>query len=417
MKSFPQGATAVGKLLDLSLGRKRLERLTERIGQERIAERHLEIASVAALTLMQKIAGPSDVTPPVVCAVMADGGRVQQTQPNPDSKTHWFEYKAGLCLTLDNRNEAGSSPLSGCDPLPEVPAFLLNFEQAETLCREIGKQAAVVPEPDPTECEGEIDLENTGDLAALIRQAQAASPTPSGTNRDLPWSPRVLHRDVVATCGDHAEFGPQLVSRAWQLGFFQAESKAFVGDGGAWIWGLWERSFKAHGFVPILDFIHALTYVFAGATAGKPSSQGRDIYREWIEWVWQGRVADVILALESRQLDLGEPQETDGETSPVRIVAGALTYLRNQQSRMDYPAYRKQGLPITSSHMESAIKELNFRIKGSEKFWSESGGEAVLQLRADSLSDSDPLTHFWHRQTTRNGLHARTGKNRKQQAA
>ena len=48
------------------------------------------------------------------------------------------------------------------------------------------------------------------------------------------------------------------------------------------------------------------------------------------------------------------------------------------------------GLPITSSLMESTVKQLNRRIKGTEKFWTEAGGEAVLQLKADNLCDSDP---------------------------
>lgn len=123
-------------------------------------------------------------------------------------------------------------------------------------------------------------------------------------------------------------------------------------------------------------------------------------------WIWQGKVSLVITALEQRQHELGEPLAADGDTSPRKIVAAGLTYLRNQQSRMNYPAYREQGLPITSSHMESTIKELNFRIKGTEKFWSETGGEAVLQLRADSLSDSDPLASFWQqRAQTRSGFH------------
>ena len=45
--------------------------------------------------------------------------------------------------------------------------------------------------------------------------------------------------------------------------------------------------------------------------------------------------------------------------------------------------------------MESAIKELNYRIKGTEKFWSKGGGEFVLQLKSDGLSSSDPLSTFW----------------------
>ena len=40
--------------------------------------------------------------------------------------------------------------------------------------------------------------------------------------------------------------------------------------------------------------------------------------------------------------------------------------------------------------MESMVKQINQRVKGTEKFWSEEGSEAVLQLRADHLSDGEP---------------------------
>ena len=61
-----------------------------------------------------------------------------------------------------------------------------------------------------------------------------------------------------------------------------------------------------------------------------------------------------------------------------RVVAEALTYLRNNKDRMRYDQYRKAGLPITSSHMESTVKMFNRRVKGTEKFWSENGAEADL---------------------------------------
>ena len=38
---------------------------------------------------------------------------------------------------------------------------------------------------------------------------------------------------------------------------------------------------------------------------------------------------------------------------------------------------------------------MNRRIKGSEKFWSEPGAEAILQLRADSLSETETMSRFW----------------------
>jgi hypothetical protein len=36
-------------------------------------------------------------------------------------------------------------------------------------------------------------------------------------------------------------------------------------------------------------------------------------------------------------------------------------------------------------------------VKGSEKFWRREAGDAVLQLRADSLRDRRPLDSFWRR--------------------
>jgi hypothetical protein len=57
----------------------------------------------------------------------------------------------------------------------------------------------------------------------------------------------------------------------------------------------------------------------------------------------------VIAALRARQAERGEPQEEDKETHPRKVVAKTLTYLENNRSRMRYDAYRRQGLPITSS--------------------------------------------------------------------
>ena len=62
---------------------------------------------------------------------------------------------------------------------------------------------------------------------------------------------------------------------------------------------------------------------------------------------------------------------------------------------MNYPEYRRLSLPITSSVMESTVKQINYRVKGSEKFWTEGGAEAVLELRAEQLSDTAPLEYYW----------------------
>lgn len=48
-----------------------------------------------------------------------------------------------------------------------------------------------------------------------------------------------------------------------------------------------------------------------------------------------------------------------------------------------------------TSAVESVIKMLNKRVKGSEKFWSEPGAESILQLRADHLSETEIMSRFW----------------------
>lgn len=411
LQSFPDGEKAIRQLLELTLGRKLIERLTERIGAERVVERDAEVERFETLTLMEKIAGPEGMVPPEAAAVMGDGGRFQKTTQNDDCKSHWHEYKAGFCASLKGRADGVPAGENAPDPLPDVPKFLLNLEQVETLTREIGRKAADVPEPveevDELLESDRIALEDVGDLEQLEELVAAAdNPRDEASSKTLPLSPKVGERDVVATSRNSNAFGVQLAARAWSLGLFQAKRKAFVGDGGSWLWTLWERHFKPFEFVPILDIIHAVTYLYAAAMAGRTAKEGGPVYRRWITWVWQGEVAKVIADVAARQEELGLPTEQDGPTSPRQIVHCTLTYLQNQHARMDYPRYRKLGLPITSSLMESTVKQLNRRIKGTEKFWSTAGGEAMLQLKADTLSDSDPLKTFWaHRCTRQTGLH------------
>ena len=215
-------------------------------------------------------------------------------------------------------------------------------------------------------------------------------------------TPKPRVRTMVATREPAERFGEILAWAAWARGFAAAARKAFVADGASANWTIHKQWFS--DYVAILDFIHALSYVFAAAMAGQGFRTGWEAYTAWIQKVWSGRVDEVIAALEVRQSELGAPEEADGETSPRRVVAEALTYLRNNKDRMRYDEYRKAGLPITSSHMESTVKMFNRRVKGTEKFWSEEGAEAILQLRADHLSETEPLKTYWeNRQATATG--------------
>ncbi|MCY2951062.1 MAG: hypothetical protein NTU53_03680 [Planctomycetota bacterium] len=46
------------------------------------------------------------------------------------------------------------------------------------------------------------------------------------------------------------------------------------------------------------------------------------------------------------------------------MVELTLAYVERNRDRMDYPRYRRMGLPASSSLVESLIKQINHRVKG-----------------------------------------------------
>jgi hypothetical protein len=63
---------------------------------------------------------------------------------------------------------------------------------------------------------------------------------------------------------------------------------------------------------------------------------------------------------------------------------------------MDDPRYRREGLPTTSSLVESLVGEFNARVKGKQKHWTRpDGAESILQPRAAFLSEDDRLDRYF----------------------
>ena len=116
-----------------------------------------------------------------------------------------------------------------------------------------------------------------------------------------------------------------------------------------------------------------------------------------MRWVWAGEVEKVRAELATRQAEWGPPAADAKETSPAKIVSRALGYLQNHKDRMRDAAYRRDGLPLVSSEVASAVNQFNDRVQGTEKFWRAAGAEEMLHLRADYLSAGEPMAHFWQR--------------------
>jgi hypothetical protein len=376
--SFRQAEADLHALAELSVSSQRIRRATERIGHERVAQRDEEVERFLKLSLPEQQRDPTGQTPPVACVEM-DGGRIQirdrKAKPTRDDKPHdasrkgrfWRESKVGCLLGMRSETHAD-------DPCAEIPRVFVDPRRMSDISREIkGFSTEPVCDEEPQE--------------------------PPDVRRGRP---EILAKSVVATREDIHAFGKQLAAAAWQRGFAATDRKAFVADGLPANWTVWRKHFSH--YTPILDFVHALMYVYAAAMAGRGFQEGWEIYRRWADAVWSGRVEEVIGELRQRQQEVGLPQDNDPDHSPRQIVGDTLRYLTNQQSRMRYDQYRREGLPITSSHIESTIKQINRRVKGSEKFWNTDGAEALLQLSADHLSETDPLTPFWrHRRSTITG--------------
>jgi hypothetical protein len=380
--SFAQGARDLEQLADLQVNPKQVERLTERIGRERVEQRDWAVEHFRVLPLVEResVADPKRVVPKVVM-VSVDGGRLQIRERDEVPGTvdsHWRESKVAVLETLASQEHS-------TDPDPDLPRCFLDAARTLEMVREIGHVASgtevAIPEP-----------QHEAACRAAETESSTAGAHPS-QRTSRPGRPERLVRSVVATRSTAAIFGWLVQAAAWARNFFGAQRRAYLADGQEANWTLWRRHFPT--FEPILDFIHALTYVFAAATAGRSAKAGWYEFEQWIQLVWAGRVREILPELERRGAELGPPSDDAPETDPRRIVANATRYLNNNAERMQYDKYRRLGLPITTSAVESTIKQINRRVKASEKFWSNAGAEAVLQLRADYLSETLPMDRFW----------------------
>ncbi len=367
-------------MADLDIKPKPIERLVKRLGRERVDQRDAAVAAHERRPLMARDAADPDRPSPAVAMVSVDGGRIQvrsgssSSPPDPGRRGHWRESKVAVLETYPGEAHPA-------DPDPDVPRCFLDLKRTREVVRGLGHDLPV-------------GLEFGAEAKAKAQTpGEAARPRTGPSRRARPGRPRRLVRSVLASRRRSEEFGPMMQQAARERNFFGPGRRAFLGDGLAMNWTIQARYFAR--FTPILDFVHALSYVFAAAFAGRPQADGEEVYKRWVQAAWSGRVATVVAELEGRCEALGPPPSECAESDPRKLVSESLRYLRANADRMRYDEYRRDGLPIMTSAVESTIKLLNKRVKGSEKFWSEPGAEAILQLRADFLGETETMSRFW----------------------
>lgn len=387
LKSFRLAARMLVKLAEVSICERHVGRLTEAIGAELQALRDQRVAALPLYTLRDQQPGPA----PSVVAVEVDGGRLHtraEGRGRGVHEPHWREDKIACLLTLTSQEHA-------TDPHPEVPACFLNRQRVARLVQEISNQrisadeALVLPAAAPVPVDDEAE---SAVLPAAAGTAPVPGDPPAPRANTTDWQPGRLVRTCVATLRESDRFGKLVAAEAYQRHFYGAARRAFVADGQKYNWALHQGHFA--DFEPIADFIHVLSYVYAAAYA-VAGSGGWPTFERWLRACWQGKVAVVIdevagwLQQQQPPVAGAPPPATD----PREVARRSLGYLRNNAGRMHYPRYRCLGLPCVSAWMESLVKEFNYRVKGSEKFWNDGGNaEAMLQARAAVLSDDERLS-------------------------
>ncbi len=362
-RSFARAALVMDESVGCPVSAKAIERVVRDVGRELAERRDADPRGGAAL------AAPS-LSPPPLAVVECDGGRIRTREPGHGPGVHtraegWRETK-NACLIRALRT------VSQDDPQPDPPACFGDPKHIATIAE---TEALSVAAPVPKDTATEDD-----------RTAVPEPPPPPA-----PWQPQRLVRSVLGSMANAKTFGGQMAREAKRRRFFEAEARAFLGDGLPWNWTIWKRHFG--GFTPVLDFIHVLSYLYLAARAVHAAADDAwDQYLSWMRGCWRGEVAPVIEELRRWQTRLGMPPDDAPEADPRALVAKTIGYLENNRSRMNYPEYRRQGLPLTTAWMESLIKEMNYRVKGTEMFWNDpEGAEAILQVRAAALSDDERL--------------------------
>jgi hypothetical protein len=362
--SFKDAREDLQELARLSISPTHLQRLGERIGAEWGAARDAEVQAFRAGDLARAYR-----TAPAAAAVLLDGGRYQTRAAAAGrgvTEPCWRETKVACCQTY-------TGVVQRADPQPRPPAKFLDRGRVQQL---------------------------VGSLAPRGGQGGGrGAKTAARRRRRASRRPRRLVRTVVATTRDNEAFGWQVAAEVHRRGLDRARHQACVGDGSAAVWAVFAFHLAAAGFVAILDFVHLLVHLYAAAQAaeGKGTEAAWERYAPWLCWAWAGTVALLLGALRAARRRVGEAPPGAAEDDPRRVLAEAVTYVTNNRERRRYPEYRRLGLPISSAPVESTIKQLNRRVKGSEKFWRKGGAEAILQVRAAYLSEDDRAERYWSR--------------------
>jgi hypothetical protein len=324
-------------MLDEPVPLSRVWEEAERVGADLVGRRDAEVRA-----MLEGRPPEPPANSPDLLVVSPDGGRIQdRSRPAGD---RWCEYKAAVVyrVTRDDAAREGLRP----DPQPaphwRYRAGADGFERVDA-----GEKAYRDPQPEA--------------------------------------------KTFTASTETVERFPLMVELEAKRRGMREAHTVCFVGDGGDFVWRTAKEAAEARRargkrVFEVLDIIHAGEHLADAAKAAFGSGE------EGAAWLnarhaelWAGDAEELIQALEAKAEELGP--RPGAEKSPARVLWNARDYFDDHRERIRYDTFRRHGLPLTSAHVESGIKQTNHRVKGSEKQWLLGNAEAMLALRCLALSE------------------------------
>jgi hypothetical protein len=345
LHGFDEAHKVITKSLPVKMTPRQVWEQAERVGADIVGRRESEVKEM----LEGRPPAPPKNAPDLL-VISPDGGRIQdRSRPAGD---RWCEYKA----TVVYRVARDEGARTGLRPDPQEKPHWRYAAGADGFSR-------------------------------------------AGAGEKTYWDPRPEVKTFTASTETVERFPLDVELEAKRRGMMRARTVAFVGDGGEFVWRTArevaeDRKSLARETFEILDIIHASSHLVDAAKAAFGSGE------EGAEWLnarsaelWRGDAEELVWALEEKAAEFG-PRGADGAA---RTVWNARDYFEAHRERIRYDTFRRHGLPLTSTHIESGIKQANRRVKGSEKQWLLHHAEEMLALRCSALSQDGRWDDYFGR--------------------
>ena len=197
--------------------------------------------------------------------------------------------------------------------------------------------------------------------------------------------PKIEQSHYLAHLGNHKQFEDKL-NQALKPYQGLAKRLVCISDGALWLKNYWQQHLP--GAQLILDFWHVMDKLAALCRACLPN--------ERVRTQWLNEQHDLLLESRLKEVKANIQRLAGSATGLKQECQKVFEYINQNQFRVDYKTYLKQGLRIGSGAIEAAHRTLvQARMKRSGQRWSDKGAQNLLNLRVAYKSGMDHLiTHI-----------------------